>query len=162
MLLACICGGFRNLVCTASSFHLWPCQLLTVVRGRLQHCLAAGQCMQRLCLWLHVTASLPVSVHAASHAALLLLLLPPPLCPSLEHLYHSSSPVPFTALSSGLLPELQWTSHLVQSFSNPGSTSTSFSCPQSHLALDLCCCAEVVLVTVFWNLHFGIPCLCWC
>lgn len=60
---------------------------------------------------------------------------------------------PFTTLSTGLLPELQWTSQLVQSFSNSGFTSTSFSCPQSPLALDLCCCAEVLLATVFWNLN---------
>ena len=130
MLLACICGGFRNLVCAALSFCLWPRQLLTVVRGRLQRCLAAGQCMQCLCPQLRLTASLPVSVHVASRAALLLLLLLL-LCPDLEHLHHCSNPVPFTALSSGLLPELQWTSQLVQSFSSPGSTSTSFSCPQS-------------------------------
>lgn len=89
-----------------------------------------------------------MSVHVVPHAALLLLL---PLCPDREHLHHSIQP--FTTLSTGLLPELQWTSQLVQSFSNPGFTSTSFSCPQSPLALDLCCCAEVLLATVFWNLN---------
>lgn len=44
-----------------------------------------------------------MSVHFASHAALLLL----SLYLNLEHLHHSSIPVPFTALTSGLLLEQQ-------------------------------------------------------
>lgn len=147
MLLACICGGFHNLVCTA---YLSICGLASCWQWWEAGCSAA---------WLQGSVcSICACSSAWQHLFLCQSTLPHvQLCccnsrPDLEHHHHSSSPMPFTALSSGLLPELQWTSQLVQSFSDPGSTSTCFNCPQSPLTLDLSCCAEVLLVTVFWNL----------